>query len=106
MNKQVQSYFNKYIEKISSIGCQSLYDAYEVPSSAKKEAWDKILSCKAEYDGCNLSIIRKGVQYFTAGFLYKSDNNWCFMLYTPSDTIAAGLSDEQVALCKREGLIK
>lgn len=103
--QRLHELFDMYTYKIGMYGARSLSDAYMKASGIKKNIWDQIERGYAAKNGKYLSVIGVNTFMFTAGFIFKSDKGWEFYAITPSEEGSMVLGINELAECKRQGII-
>lgn len=82
---KVREFWERYVFNVGCNGPRRLHDVYGKWSDAKQKAWDQIVAECVSKNGFKLSIITYGVQYYTAGYMYKDGDELMFMVHTPTD---------------------
>ena len=103
MTKRQRNYFTSYINQLNKRAV-NLYDVYSKPSTTKKDIWKRITKQFGEKDAQGLTVITHTAFIFTAGFLYKQNEEIYFALYTPSCYETIPLNNLHVKWLKSRGI--
>ena len=84
--KQAQSMINRYINTRRG---DSIWKAYQKPSSRKVQAFQEILKEMNEVDGWGMRITGAGSDIFSCAYLVMNENDEKYLIYhTPSNRFA------------------
>lgn len=102
----VRAYFDRYTYNIGFRGTQSIDQAYGRYSSKKASLWAQIKDFCTKDNGHYLTVISHNGWYFTAGYLFKKDNDIYFRCFIPTDWHGImKLSYNDMFELKRQGII-
>lgn len=98
--------FNAYVLSVCANGRRDLYSCYKKPSADKKKAWRHIHDDCYHRQGMCITVVGYNAQFFNVGYIYHDSINWCFRYFNAYGNYAKVLSNDEIKLLERKGIIR
>lgn len=88
MNKKLQGFKERYLNRVNNIGLITLYQFYKTCSPRKQNAWEEIVRECSECDGYDLTVVGGNSDRYSAAYTrVNPDNGNLEIVYHTSDNV-------------------